>query len=186
MYWIVNIWIDIHSLPWDQTTFAGYLAEMCLSIPFAAWYYLLKGVSILFFISLCYHHEAFYKILQRSVHILNTVNNYRDQKILLCNIIRFHNSAKRWWLWSNWNFICFLQLMWCFNSWFLFTTKMYNTFVMVDLIIRYENWNNNNILCKSDRFWCFIFVFFIHDNCFGKYVAVVGFNILYGSGNHFK
>lgn len=73
-----------------------------------------------------------------------------------------------------------------FYSWFLFTTKMYNTFVMVDLIIRYENWNNKNILCKSDSILCFIFFCFNHDNSFGKYVAVVGFNILYGSGNHFQ
>lgn len=55
------------SLPWDQMTSAGYFAEVLSSISFGYVCFDLNGVQLLFFISLCIHHQAFSKMFEHSI-----------------------------------------------------------------------------------------------------------------------
>lgn len=83
------------SLPWNQTTFGGYSAEMCVSVLFALGYQIPLGTILLFFISICVHHHAFYVIFENSI---KKWNRRREKSLLdrkfICDLIRFHISVK--------------------------------------------------------------------------------------------
>lgn len=82
------------SLPWDQSTLVGYFAEI-----FCVWhngqvYLLAVGAVILFLISICYHHHAFYQIFKHSVDKINNFDENRKHEDVLRNLIRFHMLVK--------------------------------------------------------------------------------------------
>lgn len=84
------------SLPWDQTTAMGYIGELAFSMPIGLGYFSINGGFLLLFISICQHHQAFYKIFEQSVNKLtrsNDENNRCDARVL-CNVIRFHIKIK--------------------------------------------------------------------------------------------
>lgn len=86
------------SLPWNQKNLLGYFAEVIFNIHIANGYLLINGSMLLLFISLCYHHLAFYKMFKHTLQKLNEPNKRGDNEHqLLCGeLIRFHNLVKEW------------------------------------------------------------------------------------------
>lgn len=88
----------VYSLPWNQTTPLGYLAEICFQMLCGEAYLTFNGSVILLFISMCLYHQAFYKMFQYSMRKMNQPpdEGQQDTKGVLCNFIRFHISVKEW------------------------------------------------------------------------------------------
>lgn len=85
------------SLPWDQSTLLGYFAESCFEITTGMTYYIINGVMILLYISICIHYQAFYDMIKHSTDKWTLSNdNYKNNEQFLRNLIRFHISAKEW------------------------------------------------------------------------------------------
>lgn len=82
------------SLPWDQETFLGYIGEMVVSMICMEGYLIDNGALLLLFISMCLHHQAFYRMFRNSLCKLNRPDKRRNDKEHLCNLIRFHISVK--------------------------------------------------------------------------------------------
>lgn len=80
-----------YSFPWDQTTLLGCFVEMGFTAINATMYLLTTGVFLLLFISICFYHNAFYKIFQHSVAELGRGKN---DKRILCDLIQFHITTK--------------------------------------------------------------------------------------------
>ena len=55
---------------------------------------LFNGTILLLFSSVCLHHLAFYKMFEHTLHQLDQPRNKRNDKKLLCELIRFHNTVK--------------------------------------------------------------------------------------------
>lgn len=85
---------EFSSLPWNQDTVLGYLGEICFNIVTGE-AYLASTSIILFFISMCLHHRAFYHIFRHSVSKINHLDKKRTNKEILCEVIRFHISVKK-------------------------------------------------------------------------------------------
>lgn len=77
------------SFPWNQATFAGYSAEICMTISIGYAYFALIGTQMLLFISLCIHHQAFYKMFKHS-----TDKSEKCDAKLLRDLICFNISTK--------------------------------------------------------------------------------------------
>lgn len=87
-------------LPWDQTTYAGYLGEDCLICMFTLTFTIGTGMALLLFISICIHHSAFYEMLEHSIEKWNqnhkqSRNLGRNDKQFVSELIRFHNDVKK-------------------------------------------------------------------------------------------
>lgn len=82
------------SLPWNQTTPSGYFGEMICNLWFAESYLISNGAIIVMLLSMMFHHQAFYKMIHHTLDTLNTPDKNRDDKKLLCKLIRFHISIK--------------------------------------------------------------------------------------------
>lgn len=91
------------SLPWDQRTPFGFFIEICFCICAGGAFYFANGVLLLWFISMCFHHQAFYEMFSHCVRQLERVDERRNQKQRLCELINFHNTAKEWVKNSNQN-----------------------------------------------------------------------------------
>lgn len=94
--WYLNgICWPIHCvrLPWDQTTPLGYMGEICFVILTGACF-MICGSFILLFISLCLHHRTFYTMIQHFVTEFDDLQEKHSENEILCNLIRFHISAK--------------------------------------------------------------------------------------------
>lgn len=89
----LNILI-VCSLPWDQSTPLGYFTEVCFVAHNGLTYFVGSGGLLLFLISICFHHHAFYQIFKQSVDELNYFDGNRNDKELLCDLIRFHTLVK--------------------------------------------------------------------------------------------
>ncbi|XP_031638775.1 uncharacterized protein LOC116350919 [Contarinia nasturtii] len=100
-------------LPWDQATLLGYGGEICTYMSFAVSYYLICGVVMLTFISMCFHHQAFYEMFRHELRKLNDPDENINQKKLLCKIIEFHSSVREWFLYSSdvYTFIIMIKLL---------------------------------------------------------------------------
>lgn len=81
----------LSSLPWNRTTFLGYLGEIVFTALLGLSYMTVNGVVLTLFISICYHHLAFYTIFKQSIDRYKR----RDERFL-CDLIRFHISIKRY------------------------------------------------------------------------------------------
>lgn len=87
---------SLSSLPWNQTSLLGYFAETCFEIIAGMTYYLINGVMMLLYISLCIHDQAFYHMVKHSIDKWTLTNDKNDgnNEQFLRNLIRFHISAK--------------------------------------------------------------------------------------------
>lgn len=83
------------SVPWNEHTLVGYIAELSYHVASGVMYLLSETVFMLLFISLCLHHRAFYKMF---CHSLNEINEHlNDTKIgeqHLVRLIRFYVTVK--------------------------------------------------------------------------------------------
>lgn len=86
--------LSFESVPWNQQTLAGYIAEASF-ITFSCETYLgAVGAPLLLFISFCLFHDVFYKMFRHFINELNHSDAERNNRELLRKIVKFHNSAK--------------------------------------------------------------------------------------------
>lgn len=91
--------VNSNSLPWDRETPLGYFGEIWFGTVSGQPYFLLNGVILLLFISMCLHHRAFFAIFQHNLRDLDKANRKRDikaTKYFICELIRFHSMVKGW------------------------------------------------------------------------------------------
>lgn len=84
------------SLPWNQQTPIGYIAETCLSMMICEAYLFVNGSIFQLFIAFCLHHRAFYQIFQYNLFKLERIQDDGKVKEQLCKLIRFHIEIKGW------------------------------------------------------------------------------------------
>lgn len=84
----------LNSVQWPQQTRSDYFIEIGFTLVFGEVSMCFNGTLMVFFISMCLHHDAFNKMLQHFLRKLGTPNsNHKNEKIL-CNLVRFHNLTK--------------------------------------------------------------------------------------------
>lgn len=83
------------SLPWDQTTLVGYVKELGFLIATGFGFFSCYAAFLLLFISICQHHQAFYKMIKHSVNKLKRSDQNRCGPKFLRDLMRFHISIKR-------------------------------------------------------------------------------------------
>lgn len=94
---IIFIHFDfVTSFPWNQQTLLGYFAEICCSIMMGEAAGIISGLFLLFFISMCLYHHAFYHMFRNMIKKLDPNDQPLRHKQLLCELIHFHIKAKRW------------------------------------------------------------------------------------------
>lgn len=92
---------SVFSLPWNQRTPLGYAMEMFFSVFNADFYFIVNGAFLLLFISICKHHEAFYKMFEHSLRKYDQNDTDRMDKKSLCDLIRFHILVKEFSKYEN-------------------------------------------------------------------------------------
>lgn len=84
------------SLPWDQSTPHGYFADVLFCIASGECYLIINGTLLILFVSICWHHQAFYERFRHSVLELNYPRNKSNANEILCELIRFHTTVKEY------------------------------------------------------------------------------------------
>ncbi|XP_031632738.1 odorant receptor 67a-like [Contarinia nasturtii] len=100
-------------LPWNQTTPLGYCGQLSVTLLYFISYFTLNGAFFLIFISMCFHHEAFYEMFQHKLRKLNHPDENGNKKKLLCKIIQFQISIRNWFLYSSevYAFVIMIELI---------------------------------------------------------------------------
>lgn len=57
-------------------------------------YMIANGIFLLFFVSKCYHHRAFYGMFKHLLMKLDQPDRNVHDKVILCDLIRFHTSIR--------------------------------------------------------------------------------------------
>lgn len=70
-------------------TYLGYFGEIVAINLGCAAYVIASGAVLLLFISICFHHQAFFKIFEHSINA-----SKRCDKKFLFNLIRFQITAR--------------------------------------------------------------------------------------------
>lgn len=83
------------SFYWNVKTKIGYFGEICNGIMIGTTYLIGNGAPLMLFISMCLHHQAFYKMLRYSLKQLNVADRKQNDEKFIIDIIRFHMSTKR-------------------------------------------------------------------------------------------
>lgn len=113
-------------MPWNQGTLLGYSGEIASIMIFSVTFFLLNGLFLLLFISLCknstflflkntfpnanllpftyqitlftlgIYHETFYEIVDHAKDEFNRTDENRCNDKFLGDLIRFHASIKEW------------------------------------------------------------------------------------------
>lgn len=69
--------------------------ETCVCIGAGGSYYLAAGAFILFFLSICFHHQAFYQMFKQSVRQLDRPNKKLNIRKNLIELAKFHVCVKK-------------------------------------------------------------------------------------------
>lgn len=88
--------ITFRRLPWNCTTPFGYFNEFLLNTIAGQSYIFTNGVLVLLFISMCWHHQAFFRMYHRSLIEFEHEEENRNDKRFLCDLIQFQNMAKEY------------------------------------------------------------------------------------------
>lgn len=91
--WMGYHYIFVPSLPWNQDTIIGYISEICVVIASGQCYLIINGAAIVLFVSICRHHEAFYKMIKHDIQEMDSAKGDANH-ILLRRLITFHISVK--------------------------------------------------------------------------------------------
>lgn len=119
-------------MPWNQSTYVGYVGEIGFSVVTCEAYFLVDGLLLLLFISICLYFRSFREILKNSIRIRNQFDGNRFDHEFLCDLIRFHISIKKWVkqqlanILNNWRILCS-----CFEE----SDEIYSSFMIVQLFI---------------------------------------------------
>lgn len=70
--------------------------ETCVCIGAGGSYYLAAGAFIIFFLSICFHHQAFYQIFKQSVRQLDRPTKKLNFIKNLIELAKFHVCVKKW------------------------------------------------------------------------------------------
>lgn len=83
-------------LPWNQLTLCGWIGEIIYSINISCAYFAINGMLQSLFIGIWTYHCAFHNMMRVILKKMNQNQMQSNQKgkLLLIEIIRFHNSAK--------------------------------------------------------------------------------------------
>lgn len=81
-------------LPWNQTSALGYAQDLFVEVLIGEAYMIFNGSFLLLFISICLHHQAFYKIFQLAVRKLDFSDRNQSDETTMCQLIRFHILVK--------------------------------------------------------------------------------------------
>lgn len=115
---------SLSSLPWNQMTFSGYFGEIAFSTVICPISLIVNG--------------AFYDIFEHSIDKWNHLDKNLCDESFICDRIRFHVPIKRSNSWENTIHISIKDLLYFtfpfLRSWFLQSAKVYNPFVVVQLI----------------------------------------------------
>lgn len=68
--------------------------EIIIDIIIIESYLIVNGAILHLFVSMCWHHQAFLKILRHAVRQLDDTDKNRNDKEFLRKLIRFHVSVK--------------------------------------------------------------------------------------------
>lgn len=130
------------SLPWNQTTYCGYIGEITFGTILAVSYGFTMHAVLILFISMCIYHVKFLDMFDHLAEKLDNCSRVQCVNAKLCDMIRFRISVQKWvrlthFLWIEfqlknceiWNdFVVFVR------SWFYESAKVYSPFVLVQLI----------------------------------------------------
>lgn len=89
------MFIILFSLPWDCTTFIGYMGETIFQTVTGQCYLFSNGVVLLMFIAMYFHHHAFYQIFCEISENIDSANEEQKNKSIVCDLFRFHVLVKR-------------------------------------------------------------------------------------------
>lgn len=81
-------------MPWNQNVISGYIYEICYDLFASGAYMITNGWLLLVFVSICLHHQAFYKMFHRKIRELNEPDRCENDEQFLCNLIQFQNTAR--------------------------------------------------------------------------------------------
>lgn len=82
-------------MPWDQSTFIGWIYDSIYCAITATPYYTANGCFISFFLSITEHHVAFYQQFDTYImRIERIAENYQLAKQGLGQLVRFHVQIK--------------------------------------------------------------------------------------------
>lgn len=100
-------------------------------------YFLVNGAFLILFISICFHHRAFYKIFESTIEQLGNTNSSYNDKLLLCQLVKFHVSVTECvdsfsWLLHLHQMNSDILVLNC--SWFRMTADLYSRYIFVHLI----------------------------------------------------
>lgn len=84
------------SLPWNQQTIRGWIYETVFSVISSSLYLLTNVVFLTFFVAICEYHQAFLHYLKALLKEIKNVKDKSQVKVLLCDIIHFNISSKRY------------------------------------------------------------------------------------------
>lgn len=83
------------SLPWDQSTYLGYFAEISFNALNFLCFVTANGAFFLLFMFMSYHHQAFYDIFKHSMAEIDCCSDANEfNKKSLCDFIEYHVSIK--------------------------------------------------------------------------------------------
>lgn len=83
-----------NSLPWNQKTTLGYFGETGFIVFCGVWHIFAIGVMMLFYISMCIHHYAFYEMVANSFDKWNKRRKNENDVEFVCDQILFHVTVK--------------------------------------------------------------------------------------------
>lgn len=89
------IFYNFYSSPWNQTSLSGYFIEMTFQTMACEDYLIFNGSLLLLLLSMCWHHQTFFKMLDFTLHKFDHPDKNRNDEELLCWLIRFHIAAKQ-------------------------------------------------------------------------------------------
>lgn len=84
------------SLPWDQSTPIGYFYKISFDTLVGVTYLVSNGALLVLFVSICLFHQAFSKMFEHSLRKLGESGGDHNDEELLCQLIQFHISVKKW------------------------------------------------------------------------------------------
>lgn len=83
-------------LPWNQQTLRGWIYETIFSVISSSLYLHTNMVFLAFFIAICEFHQAFLKYFRALMKKIQTADEKKHIKSLLCDVIHYHVSIKRY------------------------------------------------------------------------------------------
>lgn len=83
-------------MPWNQSTLIGYLAEVFYGTFLCEVFIVATGSVLCLFMSMSWHHEAFFFMFRYSVRKLDKPETNNNNKKIIFDLVRFHMMVKEW------------------------------------------------------------------------------------------